>query len=230
MRNLLKHRQQGEGTPLRRRVGSIFDTPTNHAYNDTSKNFIRSVDVLVIEADKDLTKAIKNQDTLQAELVRLAEDFKHRAIELERTKLELQNSKRQCELVKSLLADATAEKDIMYEVGEPCYSQANVSSSVNRHLMRNWTGCTTMPICLKMKHGGLCQSIFETPRKIGIISQEKIRKSAFVNNLPLLTHFEPKTNEAKASRIRIRERRVCPLCSVVFHFAHFAPGGAIYYE
>lgn len=29
---------------------------------------------------------------------------------------ELQNTKRQCELVKSLLADATAEKEIMYEV------------------------------------------------------------------------------------------------------------------
>jgi hypothetical protein len=36
-------------------------------------------------------------------------------IELERAKLDLQHSKRQCALVKSLLADATAEKDIMYE-------------------------------------------------------------------------------------------------------------------
>ena len=116
MRSLLKHRQQGEGTPLRRRVGSIFDTPTNQTHSDTPKNFIRSVDILVTEADKDLTKAIKNQDALQAELSRLAEEFKQRAVDLERTKLELQNSKRQCELVKSLLADATAEKDIMYEV------------------------------------------------------------------------------------------------------------------
>lgn len=40
-----------------------------------------------------------------------------RAPELERTRLELQNSRRQCELVKSLLADATTEKEIMYEVG-----------------------------------------------------------------------------------------------------------------
>jgi hypothetical protein len=36
--------------------------------------------------------------------------------DLEKTRVELQNSKRQCELVKSLLADATAEKEIMYEV------------------------------------------------------------------------------------------------------------------
>ena len=113
---MLKHRQQGEGTPLRRHVGGVFDTASYQTQADTPKNFIRSVDVLVTEADKDLLKAIRNQDALQAELARLTEEFKQRAIELERTKLELQNSKRQCELVKSLLADATAEKDIMYEV------------------------------------------------------------------------------------------------------------------
>jgi hypothetical protein len=32
--------------------------------------------------------------------------------------MELQGTKRQCELVKSLLADATAENEMMYEVGQ----------------------------------------------------------------------------------------------------------------
>ena len=41
---------------------------------------------------------------------------RQRWAELERTLTELRNAKRQCELVKSLLADATAEKEIMYEV------------------------------------------------------------------------------------------------------------------
>jgi hypothetical protein len=36
---------------------------------------------------------------------------------MERLKGELQRAKGQCELVKKLLADATAEKEIMYEVG-----------------------------------------------------------------------------------------------------------------
>lgn len=45
-----------------------------------------------------------------------------KAMELERTRVELQNSKRQCELVKSLMAEATAEKEIMYEVCEPPFS------------------------------------------------------------------------------------------------------------
>ena len=48
--------------------------------------------------------------------ISVSELRQQRAVELERTRLELQNSKRQCELVKSLLADATAEKEIMYEV------------------------------------------------------------------------------------------------------------------
>jgi protein ECT2 len=39
-----------------------------------------------------------------------------RLLESERNKVELQHSRRQCELVKSLLADVNAEKEIMYEV------------------------------------------------------------------------------------------------------------------
>jgi hypothetical protein len=39
-----------------------------------------------------------------------------KSTDLEKARVELQNTKRQCELVKSLLADATAEKEIMYEV------------------------------------------------------------------------------------------------------------------
>lgn len=42
--------------------------------------------------------------------------FLQKAADLDRTRVELHHTKRQCELVKSLLADATAEKEIMYEV------------------------------------------------------------------------------------------------------------------
>ncbi|KAN0133089.1 hypothetical protein V8E53_009119, partial [Lactarius tabidus] len=44
------------------------------------------------------------------------------------SRVELQSTKRQCELVKSLLADATAENEIMYEA----FNEA-----------RSWTGCLT---------------------------------------------------------------------------------------
>jgi hypothetical protein len=39
-----------------------------------------------------------------------------KADELEKARVDLQNSKRQCEVIKSLLNDATTEKEIMYEV------------------------------------------------------------------------------------------------------------------
>jgi len=35
---------------------------------------------------------------------------------LEKSRVELRSTKRQCELVKSLLADATTENEMMYEV------------------------------------------------------------------------------------------------------------------
>ena len=42
--------------------------------------------------------------------------FHQQSLELEKTRAELRSTKRQCELVKNLLADATAENEIMYEV------------------------------------------------------------------------------------------------------------------
>lgn len=74
---MLRHRQQGEGTPFKLRGGSVFDLSTRQtSLTDVSRNFIRSVDVLVTEADKDLTKALSNQDILLNELVRLANEVK----------------------------------------------------------------------------------------------------------------------------------------------------------
>ncbi len=76
MRNMLRHRHQGEGPPFKLRTG-VFDSSTREALpTDVTRNFIRSVDVLVTEADKDLMKALSNQDTLQNELARLANEFK----------------------------------------------------------------------------------------------------------------------------------------------------------
>ncbi|KAF8969440.1 hypothetical protein BDZ97DRAFT_1902547 [Flammula alnicola] len=115
MRNLIG-RRQGEGTPRTRpRSGTLDNTLSRNSAMADAGNFVRTVDTFAIEADKDLASAQASQETLQTELVRLAAEFRERAADLERTRLELQHSKRQCELVKSLLADATAEKEIMYE-------------------------------------------------------------------------------------------------------------------
>jgi len=52
---------------------------------------------------------------LTVDLGLVAADLKEKVTLLEKTRVELQSTKRQCELVKSLLADATAENEIMYE-------------------------------------------------------------------------------------------------------------------
>jgi chromosome segregation ATPase len=114
MRNLIGRRQEATPRDTRPRNGPVFTASRTSTAGDAGE-FVQQVDSLVSEADKDLANAQSNQEALQTELTRLAAEFKERAIELERARLELQASRRQCELVKSLLADATAEKEIMYE-------------------------------------------------------------------------------------------------------------------
>ncbi|KAF8897687.1 hypothetical protein BD779DRAFT_1608223 [Infundibulicybe gibba] len=112
MRQLIA-RRQGEITPRSRPRSTPF-TPLRGAMNGET-DAARSVDMLVSEADQDLSQASSSQDMLQKDLRLLADDFKEKSSDLEKSRVELQNMKRQCELVKSLLADATAEKEIMYE-------------------------------------------------------------------------------------------------------------------
>ncbi|KAF5388006.1 hypothetical protein D9615_000543 [Tricholomella constricta] len=115
MRQLIGRRQlEGEGTP-RSRPRSVFDTPPRAIPSANATGTARAIEKLVSEADRDLARAVSNQDALQLDLQQVSVALKEKSSELEKTRLELQNAKRQTELVKSLLADATAEKEIMYE-------------------------------------------------------------------------------------------------------------------
>ncbi|KAG6911239.1 hypothetical protein DXG01_003106 [Tephrocybe rancida] len=124
MRQVIGRRQlDGEGTP-RSRPRSLFDTPSKSLpplgisstpLTPTNTDSTRVVETLVAEADRNLARAVSNQDALQLDLKHICVDIKQKSSELEKTRLDLQNARRQTELVKSLLADATAEKDIMYE-------------------------------------------------------------------------------------------------------------------
>ncbi|KAF8272500.1 hypothetical protein EI94DRAFT_1718171 [Lactarius quietus] len=76
---------------------------------------LRSIEDAASEADKSLLRAASNQEALTVDLGLVAADLKEKVTLLEKTRVELQSTKRQCELVKSLLADATAENEIMYE-------------------------------------------------------------------------------------------------------------------
>ncbi|KAJ3545378.1 hypothetical protein NMY22_g2470 [Coprinellus aureogranulatus] len=70
---------------------------------------------LSTEADDSLVKALRANEALQRDLKDMSSRFKEKLIELERMRLEIASAKRQTDFVKQLLADATAEKELMYE-------------------------------------------------------------------------------------------------------------------
>src|ERR1700722_2842357 len=83
-------------------------------------------------------------------------------MELEKARVELQNARRQCELVKSLLADATTEKEIMYEVCRlPPRRLSVFNVGLFRRSTRSWTACIMMPTSQRMKRGQPCLRIYD---------------------------------------------------------------------
>ncbi|KAF5364100.1 hypothetical protein D9756_000374 [Leucocoprinus leucothites] len=118
MRALIGKRQTADYAPVAKvQRTSIFGeaAPRSLPAAGGSDEISRKLEGLISDVDKNLVQALSHQDALQNEIKTFTAQFREKAIELERTKLDLQNSKRQCGLVKSLLADATAEKEIMYE-------------------------------------------------------------------------------------------------------------------
>lgn len=143
MRQLIG-RRNGELTP--RKVRPIVDTsekvpplPTSTANEPLRLDGLdKTIEGFVFDVDGKLAQAAENHDAVQEGLreisaklreVRLSSSTPEspgsrrtlqRTLEHERVKVELQSIRRQCEVVKNLLADATAEKEIMYEVRRVC--------------------------------------------------------------------------------------------------------------
>ncbi|KAH9062771.1 hypothetical protein EDB87DRAFT_1605796 [Lactarius vividus] len=113
MRQLISKRG-GEATqrPQSRGSKEVVRTSTDVS---RAEECLRSIEDAASEADKSLLRAASNQEALAVDLGLVAADLKEKANLLEKSRVELQSTKRQCELVKSLLADATAENEIMYE-------------------------------------------------------------------------------------------------------------------
>ncbi|KAG2156207.1 hypothetical protein DEU56DRAFT_766033 [Suillus clintonianus] len=114
MRQLIGKRQQ-EGTPRTRPRSFAPELFTPGPTPTPSTSNVSQLNESVADADKLLASALSSHETLHQSLAQVVSDFKEKLSELEKARVELQNTKRQCELVKSLLADATAEKEIMYE-------------------------------------------------------------------------------------------------------------------
>ncbi|KAG6336527.1 hypothetical protein ID866_2549 [Astraeus odoratus] len=133
MRQLIGKRQV-DGTPRIRPYSILSESLSPSTPRPANPAAINRLEDSIKDTDQFIVHAIASHESLQDNLERLLHDLKGKSAEFDKARTELQNAKRQCELMKSLLADATAEKEIMPS-------------------MRNWMRCTMMPIFLKTKLG-----------------------------------------------------------------------------
>jgi CHAT domain-containing protein len=75
MRQLIG-RRQGDGTPRSRARSIVLDTPTRNSTSVNIADLSRSIDMLVSDADKDLSRAASNQEALQRDLKQVAIQLK----------------------------------------------------------------------------------------------------------------------------------------------------------
>lgn len=113
MRQLINKRS-GEVAPWSRHGGQR-EAATAGGDGCRTTECLKSIEESVSEADRSLVRAAASQEALSINIGLLAADLKEKSSLLEKSRVELQSTKRQCVLVKSLLADATAENEIMYE-------------------------------------------------------------------------------------------------------------------
>lgn len=131
MRQLIGMRQAAD-SPFRRRTTPL-NSPQKHkpatpsgSSNSRIQEFTESIETLLGQSDRELKRAITSQDTLQVDLQQLTSDLKIKSSEIITLKTELQNAKRQCEVVKDLLADTTAENDILHQVYKLLFLMSDV--------------------------------------------------------------------------------------------------------
>ncbi|KAF5358949.1 hypothetical protein D9758_004743 [Tetrapyrgos nigripes] len=187
MRQLIGQRSGGDLTP-RNRPQSVFSTPLRaHHSVDSPAAFaapMSSLEPLISEAETKLDSVLSNQEVLLNTVHRLQTSFKERATEHERAKIELQNSKRQLEVVKSLLTDATNEKEIMYEAfNEELDSMYN---DVNLPEDEAWTAMTRDLKATKTSRNTLAQENSELKRRLAEVELQKEEWGALLRHHGLI--------------------------------------------
>ncbi|KAF9268140.1 hypothetical protein L218DRAFT_918472 [Marasmius fiardii PR-910] len=118
---LLIGQRHGEVTPRSRPPGSVFGSPLrSHSSVDSpavGSNFTPSANfgTLATDADAHLVRALTTLEALQGSAEEVSHQLKERTTDLDKKNVELQNVRRQLEVMKSLLEETTKEKEIMYE-------------------------------------------------------------------------------------------------------------------
>ncbi|KAG7096774.1 hypothetical protein E1B28_004184 [Marasmius oreades] len=120
MRQLIGQRN-GELTPRSRPPGSVLGTPLcSHSSIDSPAagpafTPFANFGTLATDADAHLVRALTTLETLHSSAKEVSHQLKERTTDLEKKNVELQNVRRQLEVMKSLLEETTKEKEIMYE-------------------------------------------------------------------------------------------------------------------
>ncbi|KAG1752636.1 uncharacterized protein EDB91DRAFT_1103601 [Suillus paluster] len=170
MRQLIGKRQQ-EGTPRSRPRSFALEVSTPGPPATPSASTVSLLGESVADADKFLASALSSHETLHQSLTQVVSDFKEKLSELEKARVELQNTKRQCELVKSLLADATAEKEIMYEAFneelDAMYNDAHLPDD------EAWTNMTADLRETKESRNALRKENSQLKRRLAEVESEK---------------------------------------------------------
>lgn len=116
MRTLISQRTGDNNTPVNRVRNPVFDTPFRSATPGADNNLnFSTLDSLISDAEGSLSRGISNCENLTASLDEVPSVLAEKTRELEKSKVEAQNTRRQCEVMKSLLDDATTEREILYE-------------------------------------------------------------------------------------------------------------------
>ncbi|KAG2349061.1 hypothetical protein BDR05DRAFT_956431 [Suillus weaverae] len=170
MRQLIGKRQQ-EGTPRSRPRSFVTELSMPGPPATLGTSNISLLSESVVDADKLLASALSSHETLHQSLTQVVSDFKEKLFDLEKTRVELQNTKRQCELVKRLLADATAEKEIMYEA----FNEELDAMYNDAHLPDNeaWTNMTADLRESKESQNALRKENSQLKRTLAEVESEK---------------------------------------------------------
>jgi len=147
-------------------------------------DLLRSIEDAVSEADKSLVRAASNQEALFIDIGLLVADLKEKASLLERSRAELQSTKRQCELVKSLLADATTENEIMYEA----FNEELDGMFNDAHLpdTEAWTAMTRDLRQNKQSRNALSKENSQLKRRLAELESEKEEWGALLRRHALI--------------------------------------------
>ncbi|KAL1747651.1 hypothetical protein HDZ31DRAFT_60984 [Schizophyllum fasciatum] len=112
---------QRDGTPrshlrsVALRATQSMDAGGPHRPTIDTSGLSRSLESMVSELDDTLGRAAQDADAMQEDLNELQSAYHQKVDALALSREEVQNAKRQTEVVKSLLNDVTSEKEIMYE-------------------------------------------------------------------------------------------------------------------